>query len=64
MKQITDEQHLQALESAIIGLSSGLQGLDKDSEAYQELRLKVDDLFSKWRDLDKKLNPCNIRINE
>ena len=64
MTKATDPQVLDALERAIIGLSSGLSDCPKDSESYVELKAKIDDLFDQWRTLDKKLNPCNIRIND
>ncbi len=64
MTKATDEQVLSALEQAIIGLSSGLADTPRDSEPYLELKAKIEDLFDQWRDLDKKINPCNIRIND
>ena len=64
MTNATDQQILESLERAIIGLSSGLSECPKDSESYVELKAKVNELFEQWRTLDKKLNPCNIRIND
>ena len=64
MNKATNHQVLSALEQAIIGLSSGLQDLPHGSDSYNELKAKIDELFEQWRDLDKKLNPCNIRIND
>ena len=64
MTNANDKQVLAALEQAIIGLSSGLQDVEKDSAPYYELKTKIDELFSKWRDLNLKLNPCDTRIND
>lgn len=64
MTNETDQQVLASLEQAIIGLSSGLQAVEKNSAPYNELKTKIDELFDKWRDLNNKLNPCNIRIND
>ena len=63
MKTPTDEQIQDALEQAIIGLSSGLQDVPQGSEAYNELKAKIDELFEQWRTINHKLNPCNININ-
>ena len=60
----TDERALEALERAIIGLSSGLQEVEKDSAPYLELKTKIDELFGKWHDLHLKLNPCDIKLND
>ena len=64
MTRTTDKQVCDAWEQAIIGLSSGLQDGAKDSEAYVELKAKIEELFEEWRILNKKLNPCDIRIND
>jgi len=64
MTNATDEQVYDALERAIIGLSSGLASTPKDSESYVQLKTKIEQLFEEWRILDKKLNPCNTRIND
>ena len=64
MTKATDNQLLSALEQAIIGLSSGLSSVPQGSESYIELKAKVEELFDEWRDLNNKLNPCDIRINE
>lgn len=64
MTNATDQQVLASLEQAIIGLSSGLQAVEKDSAPYYELKTKIDELFNRWRDLNLKLNPCDIRIND
>ncbi len=64
MNKATDKQVLAALEQAIIGLSSGLANCPKDSESYVELKAKVEELFDQWRDLNNKLNPCDIKLND
>jgi len=64
MTNATDKQILESLEQAIIGLSSGLQSVEKGSAPYYELKTKIDELFDKWHDLNLKLNPCNFRIND
>ena len=60
----TNEQLKDAIEQAIIGLSSGLQDIERDTPEYYDLKDKVEELFEKWRELDKLVNPCDININE
>lgn len=55
---------MDAIEQAIIGLSSGLQDVERDTPEYYDLKDKVQELFEKWRELDKLVNPCDININE
>ncbi len=64
MTNANDKQVLAALEQAIIGLSSGLQDVEKDSAPYYEMKTKISELFDKWHDLNLKLNPCDIIIND
>ncbi len=64
MTTATDKQVLHAIEQAIIGLSSGLQDVEKDSAPYLELKAKIDELFGKWHDLHLKLNPCDTKLND
>lgn len=64
MTNATDEQVLESLERAIIGLSSALQDVEKDSAPYLELKTKISELFDKWHDLHLKLNPCDTKIND
>ena len=60
----TDKQVQDAIERAIIGLSSALQDVEKDSAPYLELKTKIDELFGRWHDLNLKLNPCDIKLND
>ena len=64
MMKSTNEQLKDAIEQAIIGLSSGLQDIERDTPEYYDLKDKVEELFEKWRELDKLVNPCDININE
>ena len=64
MTNATDKQVLASLEQAIIGLSSGLQDVEKDSAPYYELKTKIDELFGKWHDLNLRLNPCDTKLND
>lgn len=64
MTNANDKQVLAALEQAIIGLSSALSDCKRDSEPYVELKTKINELFYKWTDLNNKLNPCDIKLND
>ena len=57
MKKINDEQRLDALERLMLGMSSGLQDLDKESESYQQLKESIDRVYEEWRVLNLKVNP-------
>jgi len=57
MTQINDEQRLDALERLMLGMSSGLRDLDKESESYQQLKESIDRIYEEWRVLNLKVNP-------
>jgi len=57
MTKITNEQRLDALERLMLGMSSGLQDLDKESESYHQLKDSIDRIYEEWRVLNLKVNP-------
>jgi len=57
MTKINNEQRLDALERLMLGMSSGLQELDKESESYHQLKDSIDRVYEEWRVLNLKVNP-------
>jgi len=57
MKTSTNEQLKDAIEQAITCLSIELQDLELNTPSYYDLKDKVGELYDKWRELDKLINP-------
>ena len=64
MTTATDKQLLDALERAIIGISSGLAQIPEGGEGRAELKNTLEEMFDRWRDLNDKVNPCDIKLND